>query len=255
MLSELTPTVPEYEIDTHTHDDAHLLLVLDGAYVSSAEDMPPVSIVPSLILNPPGTTHRDCFRDLHDHTRDGRAPPGRFFALSLPYSRWCDAREVRHLPERALRLPLPALAAALRLRQRIRETDDVAALAIEADIERLLDAASAAPIHTSPAPAWLQRARERLRDDASRVPTLAALAAECDVHPVYFARAFRSRYGCTPGDALRRCRLERALGELRDSRRALAEIALDCGFVDQSHFTHAFRQAFGWTPAQYRALR
>jgi AraC family transcriptional regulator len=260
-LSELQPTVPEHEIQTHTHDDAHVLLLLDGAYVSSAEDMPPVCSELAVILNPPGTTHRDCFRDMRGDTsgitEDTYAVPGRFFALSLPLSRWREACDARALPDRAIRLPLPGLVAALHLRQRLRDWDDTSALAVEADIERLLDAASIAihPPRATAAPAWLQRAHERLRDDSAQVPSLAELAAECGVHPVYFARAFRRRYGCSPGDELRRWRLQRALSQLQDHRRSLADIALACGFVDQSHFTHAFRRAFGWTPAQFRALQ
>ena len=104
-----------------------------------------------------------------------------------------------------------------------------------------------------PSPPWLSRARARLREDCAQAPSLAELAHESGVHPVYFARAFRRRYGCAPGDYLRRCRLERALALLRDPHRSLAEVALACGFVDQSHFTHAFRRAFGQTPARFRA--
>lgn len=256
-LSELRPTVPEHAIETHTHDDAHLLLVLEGAYLSSAEDMPALCAEPALILNPPGTTHRDCFRDPRDGARGRRAreddaPPGRFFALSLPATRWRDACEHRTLPDRAVRLPLPALAAALRLRRQSRANDDAMVLSLEAEIEALLDAASVRPLPTT-APPWLHRARARLREDCAHAPNLAEVAQDCGVHPVYFARAFRRRYGCAPGDYLRRCRLERALGLLRDPRRSLTEIALTCGFVDQSHFTHAFRDAFGRTPARFRA--
>jgi AraC family transcriptional regulator len=29
-LAEMRPTVPEHDVHTHTHDDAHFLLLLDG---------------------------------------------------------------------------------------------------------------------------------------------------------------------------------------------------------------------------------
>ncbi|MBP6749276.1 MAG: hypothetical protein KA144_06520, partial [Xanthomonadaceae bacterium] len=188
-LSELRPTVPEHAIETHTHDDAHLLLVLEGAYLSSAEDMPALCAEPVLILNPPGTTHRDCFRDPRAHARgrrarDDDAPPGRFFALSLPATRWRDAGERRVLPDRAVRLPLPALAAALRLRRQSRTNDDAMMLSLEAEIETLLDAASMQPLPTTLPPPWLDRARARLREDCAHAPSLAELAQDCDVHPV-----------------------------------------------------------------------
>ncbi len=48
--------------------------------------------------------------------------------------------------------------------------------------------------------------------------------------------------------------MERAIGLLHDRHTSLAEVAAACGFVDQSHFTHAFRRRYRCTPAQYRAL-
>jgi AraC-like DNA-binding protein len=33
---------------------------------------------------------------------------------------------------------------------------------------------------------------------------------------------------------------------------SLAEVALGCGFADQSHFTREFRRHFGRTPRDYR---
>ena len=39
---------------------------------------------------------------------------------------------------------------------------------------------------------------------------------------------------------------------LRQHGRSLAEIALDAGFVDQSHMSHAFRQRFGMPPGAWR---
>jgi hypothetical protein len=52
-LAELRPTVPEHEVETHSHDDAHFVLLLAGKYVSSAQGMPPVCTLPTLIYNPP----------------------------------------------------------------------------------------------------------------------------------------------------------------------------------------------------------
>lgn len=93
-LAELQPTVPEHEVQTHTHEDAHLLLLLAGSYVSSAQGMPLVCNVATLVLNPPGTRHRDRFHGLE----------GRFFTLSWSEARWRLACHRRRLPQHALRL-------------------------------------------------------------------------------------------------------------------------------------------------------
>lgn len=244
-LAELEPTVPEDEVRTHTHDDAHFLLLLEGNYLSEARGMPAVCSKRTLILNPPGTTHRDRFRGLE----------GRFFTLSMPASAWQAATATRDLPETALRMPAAALVRASLLRHELQAWDGASPLAVEAGFEELLDAAALARAESAvQAPAWLQRACERLRQDWTTTPRLAELAREADLHPVYFARAFRRRYRCSPGEYLRRFRLERAVDLLHERKLPLTDIALACGYVDQSHFTHAFRRAYRCTPARYRAL-
>ena len=244
-LAELRPTVPEHEVETHTHDDAHFLLLLDGNYLSSARGMPAVCNTRALVLNPPGTTHRDCFRGLD----------GRFFTLSIPAALWRSATEQRALPGHALQLSLSGLVQATGLWRELRGWDSASPLVIEAGVEALFDAAALVQrVQHRDGPAWLERAREQLHDDCIHTPRLSALARTADVHPVYFARAFRRRYGCSPGEYLRHCRMERAIGLLHDRHTSLAEVAAACGFVDQSHFTHAFRRRYRCTPAQYRAL-
>ncbi|WP_457096697.1 AraC family transcriptional regulator [Lysobacter sp. P5_B9] len=243
-LAEMRPTVPEHDVQTHTHDDAHFLLLLEGKYLSTARGMPEVCTTRALVLNPPGTTHRDCFRGLD----------GRFFTLSIPAGAWRAATEYRTLTQDAMRLPATALVLATRLWHELRNWDGASPLAIEAGLQLLLDAVAQQSPRERDGPMWLERAREQLHDEWRRTPDLAELADTAGVHPVYLARAFRRRYGCSPGEYLRRCRMERAIALLHDRSKALADIAAACGFVDQSHFTHAFRRQHRCTPAQYRAL-
>ncbi|MBZ5710777.1 helix-turn-helix transcriptional regulator [Nannocystis pusilla] len=242
-LADLRPTVPEHEVHTHTHDDAHFLLLLAGRYVSSARGMPEVCDRPALVLNPPGTTHRDRFRGLD----------GRFFTLSIPADAWRSA--LHALPDHAVKLGTAALLAAHRLCDELRRWDGASPLVVESEYHLLLaEAALDARERLAAAPAWLARAREQLQDSGAVTPRLSELAATAGVHPVHFSRAFRARYGRSPGEYLRRCRLERACALLHDPRRPLAEIAAQCGYVDQSHFSHAFRRAYRLTPAAFRRL-
>ena len=244
-LAELRPTVPEHDVHVHTHDDAHFLLLLQGNYLSSALGMPEVCSKRALVLNPPGTTHRDCFRGLD----------GLFFTVSVSSANWKQAQMRRQLPTSAVKLPGSTLVRAACLWREMRGWDSASPLAIEGGFEELLDAA-AELVHSNAVdgPPWLDRAREILSDEWRRTPALAELAQQVDVHPVYLARAFRRRYGCSPGAYLRRCRMERAIGLLDDARMTIAEVAATCGFVDQAHFAHAFRRAHRVTPSQYRAL-
>jgi transcriptional regulator GlxA family with amidase domain len=38
------------------------------------------------------------------------------------------------------------------------------------------------------------------------------------------------------------------------TRHSMVEVALNCGFADQSHFTREFHRYFGRTPREYREL-
>jgi len=51
-----------------------------------------------------------------------------------------------------------------------------------------------------------------------------------------------------------RCRICRARELLVTSALDLVEIAMEMGFSDQSHLTHAFRRETAMTPAAYRRL-
>ena len=82
------------------------------------------------------------------------------------------------------------------------------------------------------------------------------LAREAGMHPVSFARAFRARYRASPGELVRRLRVEWAAGELlRRPDNPIARIAAEAGFYDQSHFARVFTARFGRPPARYRLGR
>ena len=68
-------------------------------------------------------------------------------------------------------------------------------------------------------------------------------------------RLFRREVGCSPSRYYRELRLERARLLLSDSKLAIVEIALDCGFGSASHFTKCFRQRHGVAPHEVRRSR
>jgi AraC-like DNA-binding protein len=68
-----------------------------------------------------------------------------------------------------------------------------------------------------------------------------------------FERKFRASFHVTPQQYLRKLRLYMASRALVYTNQPLAKVALNCGFVDQSHFSREFRRHFGRTPRDYRA--
>ncbi len=83
------------------------------------------------------------------------------------------------------------------------------------------------------------------------------LAAAVRLSPSHFARAFRRSAGCSPHHYMLQRRVERAKEQMRSSDAPLAQIALACGFSDQSHFTRCFKRCAGETPTAWhrRAAR
>jgi len=98
-------------------------------------------------------------------------------------------------------------------------------------------------------------AKEALVSDLTQVPALGTVARACNMPVSRFVRAFRQTTGMPPFRWLRAFRVERAKDLLLNSPLALAEIAYDCGFADQSHFTRVFIAAVGTTPGAWRSAR
>lgn len=67
-----------------------------------------------------------------------------------------------------------------------------------------------------------------------------------------FERQFLANFHLTPQKYLRKLRLRIASRALIYTNEVLSEVALQCGFADQSHFTREFRRQFGRTPREYR---
>ncbi len=65
-------------------------------------------------------------------------------------------------------------------------------------------------------------------------------------------RLFKRTFELTPLMYLRRTRLNAACKILRETTIGLAEIAVQCGFNDQTNMTRAFRQELNITPLKYR---
>jgi AraC family transcriptional regulator len=101
-------------------------------------------------------------------------------------------------------------------------------------------------------PRWVREARDYIHAHWPDRPTLGDVARAGGVHPASLVRGFRAHLRCSPGEYIRRLRLEHAHAMLVETKRTIAEIAIEAGFYDQSHFTSAFRRRFGMTPAQLR---
>jgi AraC family transcriptional regulator len=250
QFSELQATVPERQVPRHTHEAPHLILVTRGMYATEARNQNGVCSPGTLIFNPAGTMHRDCFR-----SRTGKfltispgPEPSRLLGRASPVPLIVggvgfQALDDPHIGDRIvseLRLGLQASTVVLE--------------GIGLELIGLLSE-SGERSRSRIAPAWLLRTKEMIEDCAGSDLSVAELALSTGVHPVYLARVYRRYFGCSPGEYLRRCRLLRVQGLLSGTDLPIVEIALQCGFTDQSQMTRSFSKTFGTPPARYRWLR
>jgi AraC-like DNA-binding protein len=111
------------------------------------------------------------------------------------------------------------------------------------------------PVRGGLTPWQERRSKQILREDFGGKVTLARLAGECGLSVSHFARAFKQTTGRSPHRWLVVQRLEQAKKLLLTSALPLADIALECGFADQSHFTRVFSQTVGTGPGAWRRAR
>ncbi len=152
-----------------------------------------------------------------------------------------------------LRDPRSSVLAAM-IREELQQRDDLAPLAIDGLLFALLTR-GARSRHADDGPRWLTRVRDALQASYRQKVSLEQLSHIAGVHPAHLCREFHRRTGRTIGAYVRDLRIAHACRLLDGSSVTLAEIAIDCGFADQSHFASAFRRTMGVTPGRYRRMK
>jgi PAS domain S-box-containing protein len=82
--------------------------------------------------------------------------------------------------------------------------------------------------------------------------TIKSLARLIHLSVSQFERKFSAIFHLTPMQYIMRVRINAASNALTTSSASMAQIAGDCGFYDQSHFTRQFRAIMQMTPRAYR---
>jgi AraC family transcriptional regulator len=92
---------------------------------------------------------------------------------------------------------------------------------------------------------------EHLAEDIN----LDQLAVQAGVSKFYFTRLFKQAMGVPPSRYLLTLRMDEARRLLRETKRSVADIALEVGYANPSHFARFFRRETGLAPSDYRPQR
>ena len=199
-----------------------------------------------------------------DERHDGRAGSKAGFFYCMLY---IEPRLIRlALGDRATALPFAKVAASPNRRL------GAALLPVFDDLDRVLEPVEADQLVVHIADALLEldnslqrrpvapvcalaveRARQFLSQHASRTVTSEELEAVSGLDRYTLARQFRTFFATSPYRYLTLRRLDRARSRISRGE-SLSDVALECGFADQSHMTRHFKNAYGLTPGRWQTL-
>lgn len=227
----------------HSHEAPSLTLVLSGRYQETIRGRADWHGAGALLFYPPGEPHAQLF-----------APAG---AVKLGLSPTPAMLDYLGDHVRLAEAPFAVAPALVRMGRRMAEEIRLADAHSRAALEGLswelvalfgrhADRSGAAGC------AAVARAREFIAAHLDQPLSIAHLAALCDSHPARLTRAFRRELGVGPGEYQRSLRLKHALRLVDETDAPLSEVALACGFCDQSHFSRAFKAVYGSAPASFR---
>lgn len=109
------------------------------------------------------------------------------------------------------------------------------------------------PPRSGAEPSAVRRALELLHARWDSELRLEELARVAGLSPFHLVRVFGKAMGVPPSRYLVQLRVARARRMLAEAR-PLAEVAVACGFADQSHLTREFKRILGVPPGRYRKM-
>ena len=232
---------PSMVVAAHRHAHAYVSLVLHGSYEEFLGGRTRMCTAGAVTWHPPEEMHRDDFGNRGT----------RIFTIEFDGG-WLE-RVAPRLDEPAEVRAGEIVPLMRRACSELTRIDDLSPLVCEGlSLEILAELSRHARSRDARPPCWLERTRDAVASRFREKLTLDELAADAGVHPAHLVREFRRHYGTTVGAAIRVQRIELAARLLHTSDDPIAEIALDVGFSQQSHFTAAFRKVTGSTPARFR---
>jgi len=91
-----------------------------------------------------------------------------------------------------------------------------------------------------------------MNSNLQRRISLTELADVAHLSPSHVSHLFKTQTGLSPGEYLRRLRMEKASHLLTTTLLSIKEIMAMVGYSNRSNFLHHFRRYFDFAPSEYR---
>lgn len=245
----VTATETEYNyrfIDWHYHENPYFSLTTLGACLDSNKRETLECSTDSLLFH-------NC-QEPHYNTKTDTLTRG--FQVELSQD-WCRKFEVdlESLPKSAIVQNPNIKLSFYNIYKESKLADNTSNLTIDALLLQMFETMRGVESNLfSTKPHWVKKIDEILNDNFDQPLTLQELSDELDVHWVHLSRDFPRYFRCNFSEYVRKIRVEKSLNLLRNQQLSLTEIALMCGFADQSHFIRCFKNFHGLTPKKFRQI-
>jgi AraC family transcriptional regulator len=233
-------------LSKHSHERAYITFVIEGIISERYATRTVVCRTGMVRYLPAGETHENVIQ-----------ARSRCLHISAEASAFEQLRQSPDVPRKPVEINgLNTTWLANRLYAEFSRQDTASSMAIEGLVlEILAEVARAETADASLlAPHWLKHATEIVESRFLERLSLTEIASQVGVHYVHLSRQFHKYNRCTVGELIRRRRVQYASYLLAHSRTPLAEIALTCGFSDQSHLSFLFKRYMGLSPSKFRGL-
>jgi len=233
---------PDAQVPAHSHALPFFSALVRGAYDEADGRRTVACRTGTVLFHPLGQTHADRFHG------DGGV------CLNVAMDPlWFAAVIGDQTPLAGQALDAAPLAA--ELRRELLDSHQPSVLVVESLAAAMVGRAVAARSAVDPRrPRWLRRVIDYLDVPGTFDTSIAALSKVADVDPSHLIRTFGRYCGCTPGEFVRRRRIDAARWRLVMTTASITEIAAAEGFADHAHFSRTFRRLTGVTPSEYRRM-
>lgn len=99
---------------------------------------------------------------------------------------------------------------------------------------------------------WVEKVIQILDNELYEFHSLKSLSERVYVHPVYLARGFKERKGCTIGEFQLKAKLANAIHLLLNTSLSIKDISYQNGFYDDAHFIRSFNTVYHISPQKFR---
>ncbi len=251
-----TARLSSFRFEPHYHLDSHIALVVDGAQRQWFHGESLLLTRGSIQLMPPGEVHDGAAASEAAYTL-------RTFRLSQPLLQGLtqDITGLHYFPSQAatvlqdarLANQLVRIHAALQSGWSDPLWEEVHVVELLESLFLRLMRPAPQQVQGALTPRQLHGVRDFVEARLAEKVTLEDIAGLLGLDRFRFLKLFKRAVGMTPHAWLLRLRLEKAVELIRRDRDlSITEVAHAVGFFDQSHFTRAFRQAYGVTPARFQ---